>query len=359
MLAYIARRLLLIIPTLLGILVINFFIIQIAPGGPVEQTIARLQGIGGMNIGGSSGAGDVSVARGPVTYRGAQGLDPDIIEAIKKQYGFDKPVGERFMMLLNNYLHFNFGDSLFRNKSVLGLIREKLPVSLSIGLWSTLIIYSISIPLGIRKAVHSGTPFDVWSGVAISIGYAIPAFLLAILLIVLFAGGSYWHWFPLQGLTSDNFDTLSWWGRLKDYAWHMVLPTICLSVSGFATLTMLTRNSFLDEINKQYVMTARAKGLTEARVLYGHVFRNAMLLVISGIPALLVGLLFAGAFLIENIFNLDGMGLMMFQSVMNRDYPVVFGVLFISTLIGLTLRIVSDITYTLVDPRIDFEDRGQ
>jgi microcin C transport system permease protein len=359
MLAYIARRLLLIIPTLFGILVINFFIIQAAPGGPVEQAIAKSQGIGGMNIGGSSGAGDVAVSRSPVTYRGAQGLPPEIVELIKKQYGFDKPVGERFRIMVSSYLRFDFGNSLFRDKSVLGLIAEKLPVSISIGLWSTLIIYFISIPLGIRKAVHSGTPFDAWTGMAISVGYAIPAFLLAILLIVLFAGGSYWHWFPMQGLTSEDVETLTWWGKIKDYGWHMVLPTICLSLSGFATLTMLTRNSFLDEINKQYVMTARAKGLTESRVLYGHVFRNAMLLVIAGIPSLLVGLLFTGAFLIENIFNLDGMGLLGFQSVLTRDYPVIFGVLYMSTLIGLTLRIVSDIAYTLVDPRIDFEDRGQ
>lgn len=358
MLAYISRRLLLIIPTLFGILVINFLIVQAAPGGPVEQAIAKLQGINGMNVGGSSGAGDVSVSRGPVTYRGAQGLDPDLVKEIEHQYGFDKPVGERFWLMVRGYLHFDFGKSLFRDKTVTALIQEKLPVSISIGLWSTLVIYLISIPLGIRKAVHSGTPFDVWTSVAITVGYAIPAFLLAILLIVLFAGGSYWSWFPLQGLTSEDFSTFSLWGKVKDYAWHMVLPTICLSVSGFAGLTILTRNSFLDEINKQYVMTARAKGLTERQVLYGHVFRNAMLLVIAGVPAMLIGLLFTGSFLIEIIFGLDGMGLLGYQAVISRDYPVIFGTLFIFTLLGLVLRIVSDITYTFVDPRIDFEGRS-
>jgi len=360
MLAYLARRLLLIIPTLFGILVINFLIVQAAPGGPVEQTIAKLQGIGGMNIGGSTGAGDVTTQLSNAgSYRGAQGLDPDIVKQIEKQYGFDKPVGERFWLLVKGYAHFDFGKSLFRDKTVTGLIREKMPVSISIGLWSTLIIYVVSIPLGISKAVKSGTPFDVWSSIAITVGYSMPAFLFAIVLIVLFAGGSYWHWFPMQGMTSEDFDTLSLFGKIKDYAWHMVLPTICLTVYGFAGLTVLTRNSFLDEINKQYVVTARAKGLTEQQVLYGHVFRNAMLLVIAGIPASLIGLLFSGSFLVEIVFNLDGLGLLGYQSVISRDYPVIFGTLFIFTLVGLVLRVVSDITYTFVDPRIDFESRGQ
>lgn len=360
MLAYLARRLLLIVPTLFGILVINFLLVQAAPGGPVEQAMAKLQGIGGMNIGGNTGTGDVTTqASNAGTYRGAQGLDPDIVRQIEVQYGFDKPMSERFWLMLKGYSHFDFGKSLFRDKTVTELIREKMPVSISIGLWSTLIIYLVSIPLGISKAVRSGTPYDVWTSVAITVGYSMPAFLFAILLIVLFAGGSYWHWFPMQGLTSDDFDTLPLWGKIRDYAWHMVLPTTCLTVYGFAGLTVLTRNSFLDEINKQYVVTARAKGLTENQVLYGHVFRNAMLLVIAGIPSALIGLLFTGSFLVEIVFNLDGLGLLGYQSVISRDYPVIFGTLFIFTLVGLLLRVVSDITYTFVDPRIDFESRDQ
>lgn len=360
MLNYLLRRLLLIIPTLFGILAINFAIIQIAPGGPVDQAIARLNGMSGMNVGGSTGAGDVSTASGGATaYRGAQGLDPDLVKQIEKQYGFDKPLSERFWLMLNSYAHLDFGTSFFRDKSVTGLIREKMPVSVSLGLWSTLIIYCVSIPLGIRKAVRAGSAFDVWTSVVIIAGYSLPAFLLAILLIVLFAGGSYWHWFPMQGLTSENFDTLSLAGKIRDYAWHMVLPTICLTIYGFAGLTTLTRNAFLDEINKQYVVTARAKGLTEQRVLFGHVFRNAMLLVIAGLPAALLGILFTGSFLVEIVFNLDGMGLLSYQAVVARDYPIIFGTLFIFTLFGLVLRVFSDITYSLVDPRIDFESRGQ
>jgi microcin C transport system permease protein len=356
---YILRRLLLIVPTLLGILLINFVIVQAAPGGPVEQTIARVQGLDNSASAraGAGGGGDVGAAGHATGYRGAQGLDPDMIEAIRKQYGFDKPAGVRLWLMLKNYARFDFGKSLFRDKSVIGLIREKFPVSLSLGLWSTLLIYLVSIPLGIRKAVHDGSRFDMATSTLVIIGYAIPGFLLAILLIVLFAGGSYWHIFPMQGLVSENFSSLGPGGKILDYAHHMLLPTVCMSIGGFATLTILTKNSFLDEINKQYVMTARAKGLTDRQVLYGHVFRNAMLIIISGIPATLVNMFFTGSLLIENIFNLDGLGLLSFQAVLVRDYPVIFGTLFIFTLIGMLLKLASDLTYMLVDPRIDFESR--
>lgn len=361
MTAYLLRRLLLIVPTLLGILLINFMILQAAPGGPVEQTIARLQGLDGSaasRMGSGSGSEVSSASTSGSGYRGAQGLPPDLVADIEKQYGFDKPAPERFWLMLRNYVQFDFGNSFFRDTSVIGLIKEKLPVSLSIGLWSTLLIYLISIPLGIRKALHAGSHFDVWTSSAIIVGYAIPGFLFAILLIVLFAGGSYWQWFPMQGLTSESFDTLSFWGKLGDYAHHIALPTICMTIGGFATLTILTKNSFLDEIGKQYVMTARAKGLTEGQVLYGHVFRNAMLIIIAGLPATLIGVFFTGSLLIENIFGLDGLGLLSFESVLSRDYPVIFGTLWIFTLIGLLLKILSDVIYTLVDPRIDFESRG-
>jgi microcin C transport system permease protein len=361
MTAYLLRRLLLIVPTLLGILLINFLIIQAAPGGPVERTIARLQGLDGSAASrmGSGNGSEVSQASSSGTgYRGAQGLPPELIADIEKQYGFDKPPAERLWLMLKNYAQFDFGKSFFRDETVIGLIKEKVPVSLSIGLWSTLIIYLISIPLGIRKALHNGTPFDLWTSSAIIVGYAIPGFLFAILLIILFAGGSYWQWFPMQGLVSESFDTLSFWGKATDYAHHVILPTICLTIGGFATLTILTKNSFLDEIGKQYVMTARAKGLTEQQVLYGHVFRNAMLIIIAGLPATLISVFFTGSLLIEVIFNLDGLGLLSFESVLNRDYPVIFGTLWIFTLVGLLLKIMSDVIYTLVDPRIDFESRG-
>jgi microcin C transport system permease protein len=359
--AYLFRRLLLIVPTLLGILLINFLIIQAAPGGPVERTIARMQGLDGSaasRMGSGSGSEVSSASASGTGYRGAQGLPPELIADIEKQYGFDKPPTERFWLMLKNYAQFDFGKSFFRDETVTGLIKEKIPVSLSIGLWSTLIIYLISIPLGIRKALHNGSSFDLWTSSAIIVGYAIPGFLFAILLIVLFAGGSYWQWFPMQGLTSENFDTLSFWAKAADYAHHIFLPTLCLTIGGFATLTILTKNSFLDEIGKQYVMTARAKGLTENQVLYGHVFRNAMLIIIAGLPATLIGVFFTGSLLIEVIFNLDGLGLLSFEAVLNRDYPVVFGTLWIFTLVGLLLKILSDIVYTLVDPRIDFESRG-
>ncbi|PAU87358.1 microcin ABC transporter permease [Pseudomonas sp. WN033] len=355
MLAYIIRRLLLIIPTLFGILLINFLIIQAAPGGPVEQMIAQLEGFEGATSR-ISGSIHGEVASGS-SYRGAQGLDPDIIAEIERMYGFDKPAHERFWLMIKGYLTFDFGDSFFRDDSVVDLIIEKMPVSISLGLWTTLITYLISIPLGVRKAVKHGSTFDVWTSSLIIVGYAIPGFLLAILLIVLFAGGSYFDWFPLRGLTSSNWEELSTWGKVKDYAWHMVLPITAMVIGSFATLTMLTKNCFLDEIGKQYVITAKAKGLSDSRVLYGHVFRNAMLLIIAGFPAALISVFFTGALLIEVIFSLDGLGLLGFEAAINRDYPVMFGTLYIFTLLGLVVKLIGDITYTLVDPRIDFESR--
>ena len=359
MLAYILRRLLLIIPTLFGILLINFIIIQAAPGGPVEQMIAKLEGLdhaGGSATAGIAGRGS-EVSSASNAYRGAQGLAPELIKDIERRYGFDKPPAERFWLMISHYLQLDFGTSFFRDASVLELIAEKMPVSISLGLWSTLLMYLVSIPLGIRKALRDGSAFDVWTSTAIVIGYAIPAFLFAILLIVLFAGGSYFAWFPLRGLTSNDFDELSLWGKVCDYFWHLALPTAALVIGNFATLTLLTKNSFLDEIGKQYVVTARAKGLSERRVLYGHVFRNAMLIVIAGFPAAFISMLFTGSLLIEVIFSLDGLGLLSFESAMNRDYPVVFGSLFIFTLVGLVVKLIGDLTYTLVDPRIDFDSR--
>lgn len=356
---YILRRLLLIIPTLFGIMLINFLIIQAAPGGPVEQTLARLQGLDSgveSRFGGSQMEARVE-SQSEFQYRGAQGLDPELVARIERLYGFDKPLGERFWLMLKNYAQFDFGDSFFRDRSVIDLILEKMPVSISLGLWSTLIIYLISIPLGIRKAIKDGSRFDVWTSSLIVVGYAIPGFLFAILLIVFFAGGSYFDWFPLRGLTSPNWDELNWWQKILDYFWHLALPITANVIGGFATLTILTKNSFLDEINKQYVITARAKGLEEKRVLYGHVFRNAMLIVIAGMPAALISLFFTGSLLIEVIFSLDGLGLLGFESTINRDYPVVFGTLYIFTLMGLILKLISDLTYVLVDPRIDFESR--
>ncbi|UCJ15345.1 microcin C ABC transporter permease YejB [Pseudomonas sp. MM211] len=360
MLSYILRRLLLIIPTLFGILVINFVIIQAAPGGSVEQMIAKLEGFDAASGGATgriSGGGGGEVATAGSNYRGAQGLDPELIAEIEKMYGFDKSAPERFWIMLKSYAQLDFGESFFRDAKVIDLILEKMPVSISLGLWSTLIMYLVSIPLGIAKATRHGSVFDVWTSSAIIIGYAIPAFLFAILLIVLFAGGSYYDWFPLRGLTSSNFDELSFSGKLLDYFWHLALPVTALVIGNFATLTLLTKNSFLDEINKQYVTTARAKGLSNTRVLYGHVFRNAMLLIIAGFPAAFIGLFFTGSLLIEVIFSLDGLGLLSFEAAINRDYPVVFGTLFIFTLLGLVVKLIGDITYTLVDPRIDFESR--
>ncbi|CRM42562.1 MULTISPECIES: microcin C ABC transporter permease YejB [Pseudomonas] len=352
MFAYIVRRLLLIIPTLVIILLVNFVIVQAAPGGPVEQAIAHLQGIGGGGVGGSSGEGVSSGSRA------SRGLDPKLIKDIEKQYGFDKPAPERLWLMLKSYAQLDFGNSFFRGKTVIDLILEKMPVTISLGLWATLITYLVSIPLGIRKAVRHGSSFDVWSSTAIVIGYAMPAFLFAMFLIVVFAGGTSLNWFPVRGLVSENFEELSTVGKIADYFWHLVLPVTSLVIGGFATLTILTKNSFLNEITRQYVVTARAKGLSERRVLYGHVFRNAMLLVISGIPQAFISVFFAGSLLIEVIFSLDGLGRMSYEAAVSRDYPVVFGSLFIFTLFGLLIKLIGDLCYTLVDPRIDFAARN-
>ncbi len=357
---YILRRILLMIPTLFGIMLLNFIIIQAAPGGPVEQTLAKLQGLDStvQNRMGDSMSVEVSSSGNEnSSYRGAQGLDPELVQEIEKLYGFDKPPYERFFLMIKSYIFFDFGDSFFRDQSVVDLVVEKMPVSISLGLWSTLIIYLISIPLGIKKAVHDGSRFDVWTSSLIVVGYAIPGFLFAVLLIVVFAGGTYLDWFPLRGIVSNNFDDLTFFGKIGDYFWHLVLPITANVIGGFATLALLTKNSFLDEIRKQYVVTARAKGLEENKILYGHVFRNAMLIVIAGMPGLLMALFFSGSLLIEVIFSLDGLGLLGFESALNRDYPVMFGTLYIFTLMGLFLKLLSDITYVLVDPRIDFESR--
>ena len=352
MFAYIVRRLLLIIPTLVIILLVNFVIVQAAPGGPVEQAIAHLQGIGGGGVGGSSGEGIGSGSRA------SRGLDPKLIKDIEKQYGFDKPAPERLWLMLKSYAQLDFGNSFFRGKTVIDLILEKMPVTISLGLWATLITYLVSIPLGIRKAVRHGSSFDVWSSTAIVVGYAVPAFLFAMFLIVVFAGGTSLNWFPVRGLVSENFEELSTVGKIADYFWHLVLPVTSLVIGGFATLTILTKNSFLNEITRQYVVTARAKGLSERRVLYGHVLRNAMLLVISGIPQAFISVFFAGSLLIEVIFSLDGLGRMSYEAAVSRDYPVVFGSLFIFTLFGLLIKLIGDLCYTLVDPRIDFAARN-
>ncbi|CAO3442355.1 microcin C ABC transporter permease YejB [Azospirillum largimobile] len=367
MLAYIIRRLLLIIPTLFGIMVINFLIVQIAPGGPIEQMIARVQGTAveaTSRIGGTAG-GDANTAQrqnqtagdSGGKYRGAQGLDPAFIKQLEKEFGFDKPIHERFIHMMSNYIMFDFGTSYFRDRRVVDLVLEKMPVSISLGIWTTLIVYLVSIPLGIAKAVRDGQPFDVWTSGVVIVGYAIPSFLFAVLLIVVFAGGRYLDWFPLRGLVSDNWGDLPWYKQILDYFWHMALPVISMVIGGFAGLTMLTKNSFMEEIGKQYVTTARAKGLTKNRVLYGHVFRNAMLIVIAGFPGAFIGILFTGAMLIEVIFSLDGLGLLGFEAAINRDYPVMFGTLYFFTLLGLIMNLVGDITYVMVDPRIDFESR--
>ena len=356
--AYILRRLLLMIPTLFGIMAISFGVIQFAPGGPVEQVIAKLTSPGGdsgdrlSGGGGDDGGGNTFDAGGDVgsKYRGAQGLDPEFIAKLEKQFGFDKPPLERFGLMLWNYIRFDFGESYFRDISVLDLILEKMPVSISLGLWITLLSYLISIPLGIRKAVKDGSAFDVWTSGVVIVGYAIPGFLFAILLMVLFAGGSFCDWFPLRGLTSDNFDQLSLGGKILDYFWHLTLPLTAMVLSAFATTTLLTKNSFLDEIRKQYVVTARAKGLSERQVLYGHVFRNAMLIVIAGFPGAFISAFFTGSLLIENIFSLDGLGLLGFRSVLDRDYPVVFANLYIFSLIGLFVGLISDLTLHLDRP---------
>lgn len=365
MLNYILRRLLLMIPTLLGIMFISFCIIQFVPGGPVERMIAQLQGNNvdaTARFGGSGGGADMPASGGgdggaSSKYRGAQGLDPEFVADLEKMYGFDKPAHERFFQMVKNYAMFDLGESYYRNVSVIDLVLEKMPVSISLGLWSTLIIYLISIPLGIKKAVKDGEAFDIWTSAAVFIGYAIPSFMFAILLIILFAGGRYFDLFPIRGLLSDDWQDMSWWRIALDYAWHMVLPTAAMVISGFAGLTMLTKNSFLDEIGKHYVITARAKGLNEKQVLYGHVFRNAMLIVIAGFPSAFIAVFFTGSLLIEVIFSLDGLGLLSYESVINRDYPVVLGTLYIFSLMGLIMTLVRDVVYVVVDPRIDFEAR--
>ncbi len=360
--AYLVRRILLIIPTLLGIILINFTIVQFAPGGPIEQIIAKATmgqtSTTSFNSGGDTGMSSQAMemaasGQNPATY----GLDPELIADLERQFGFDKPVHERFFTMVANYLTFDFGDSYFQDRPVVDLVIERLPVSISLGFWSLILIYGVSIPLGVAKAVRDGTRFDVWTSTAIFVGYAIPGFIFAILLIVVFAGGNYFDIFPLRGLVSENFDELSWWGKITDYFWHLALPLTALTIGGFATLTMLTKNSFLEEISKQFVLTARAKGLTEKRVLYGHVFRNAMLIVIAGFPAAFVGILFTGSVLIEVIFSLEGMGLLSYEAIIKRDYPILFGTVFVFTLIGLVTHLIGDLTYVLVDPRIDFDTR--
>ena len=366
MAAYIVRRVLFMIPTLFGIMVLNFVIIHVAPGGPVEQLLAEL---GEANIGtgvdvtsrisGTGGGETIAGAGGDLTarYRGARGLDPEFIREIERMYGFDRPPVERFFTMIWNYLRFDFGDSYFRDRSVVLLIVDKMDVSISLGLWTTLLVYLVSIPLGIAKAVRDGTPFDVWTSAAIIVGYAIPGFLFAILLVVLFAGGSFLDWFPLRGLTSQNWESLGWFDRIVDYFWHLTLPIVALVIGAFAGLTMLTKNSFLDELGRLYVTAARARGATERRVRYAHVFRNAMLIVVAGFPSAFVGILFTGALLIEVIFSLDGLGLLGFEAVLRRDYPVIFGTLYMFSLLGLVMRLVGDLMYVVIDPRIDFESR--
>ncbi len=366
--AYLLKRLLLIVPTLFGIMLLNFVIIQAAPGGPVDKLIFQLSnpelntdatsGFSGSGAGEAGSASSSQAVQSGNTSRSARGLDPELVAEIEQLYGFDKPAHERFFQMLGQYIRFDFGESFFRNESVIGLIKEKLPVSISLGLWTTLIMYLISIPLGIKKAMKDGSKFDITTSWIILIGYAIPSFLFAILLIIIFAGGQYLDWFPLRGLQSDNISEMTTFERILDYLWHIVLPVTAMVVSAFAGLTMLTKNSFMDEISKQYVLTARAKGLTEKEILYRHVFRNAMLIVIAGFPQALLKVLFTGALLIEVIFSLDGLGLLGFEAAINRDYPVVFGTLFIFTLFGLIMSLIGDMMYVLVDPRIDFEKRG-
>lgn len=369
MLSYILRRLLLIVPTLFGIMTLNFLIVQAAPGGPIEQVIAKIHGtdVAATARFGGSAAGEAAAPGGLTTkisdetgssrYPGAQGVDPELIKELEHQFGFDQPLYKRYLTMIGHYIRFDFGKSYFRDESVFHLVVSKMPVSISLGLWTTLIVYFVSIPLGIRKAVKDGTPFDVWTSATIIAGYAIPAFLFAVLLIVVFAGGRYLEWFPLRGLTSDNWSNMDWPHRIVDYFWHITLPITAMVIGGFASLTMLTKNSFLDEINKQYVLTARAKGLSENRVLYGHVFRNAMLIVIAGFPGAFISILFTGSLLIEVIFSLDGMGLLGFESAINRDYPVMFGTLYFFTLLGLVMNLLGDLAYVATDPRIDFENR--
>jgi microcin C transport system permease protein len=370
MFAYILRRLLLIPPTLLGIMIINFAVVQILPGGPVEQLIsqitgedvsstARVSGDGGSEVMAAKRPAQGSGGDSTVTskYRGAQGLPPEFIKDLERQFGLDKPAHERFLLMMKRYITFDFGDSYFRDQSVTQLVLDKMPVSISLGLWTTLLVYLISIPLGVAKAVRDGSKFDIWTSGLVIFGNAVPGFLFAILLIVLFAGGRYWDIFPLRGLVSENFSELSTWEQVKDYFWHLTLPISSMVIGGFAGLTMLTKNSFLEQINQQYVVTARSKGLTENQVLYGHVFRNAMLIVIAGFPSAFIGILFTGALLTEVIFSLDGLGLLGFDAALTRDYPVMFATLYFFTLLGLLMGIIGDLMYHIVDPRIDFDAR--
>ncbi|MEM6621387.1 MAG: microcin C ABC transporter permease YejB [Pseudomonadota bacterium] len=348
MAAYILRRILLIVPTLLGIMLLNFVIIQFAPGGPVEQILSELEAEAGESGQTTGGAG---------AYRGRQGIDPELIAELEAQFGLDKSVHERFLLMIWNYARFDFGESFQRAEPVIDIILEKMPVSISLGLWATIIAYAVSIPLGIRKAVRDGTPFDTATSGLIIAAYALPGFLVPVVLLVMFAGGSYLQWFPLRGLGSDGIEEMSILAQIGDYFWHIALPVFAMTISGFATITLLTKNSFLDEIRKQYVMTARAKGLSERRVLYGHVFRNAMLIVVSTLPAAFVGIFMTGSIFVETVFSLDGLGLLGFESVKNRDYPVVLGTLYLFGLIGLVVKLISDLVYVWIDPRIDFEAR--
>jgi microcin C transport system permease protein len=355
--SYILKRLLLMIPTLLGVMLLTFAIIQFVPGGPIEQIIADLDTPGQADSLSGGGSEVIGTEGASSKYRGAQGLDPEFIKKLEQQFGFDKPVHERFLSMMGNYLTFDFGTSYFSGKSVISIIIEKMPVSIALGVWLTLVSYLVSIPLGIRKAVKDGSTFDIWTSAVIIVGYAIPSFIFAIILIVLFAGGSYYDWFPLRGLKSDNFEELTFLEKIIDYIWHLTLPLLALGISSFATMTLLTKNSFLDEIKKQYVTTARAKGLPERKVLYGHVFRNAMLLVIAGFPGAFLAAFFTGSLLIEQVFSLDGLGLLLFNSVVKRDYAVIFANLYIMTIFGLLVALVTDLVYTWIDPRIDFESR--
>ena len=353
---YILKRLFLIPLTLLGILALNFAIIQFAPGGPVEYVLAKYSGINvdsKSSISGSSAMSQSKVSK----YQGARGVPEDLVLELEKQFGFDKPAHIRFFKMIKDYAVFNFGKSFYQDKTVWQLIKERMPVSVSLGVWSTLIIYLIAIPLGIKKAVLNGSNFDIWTSFVVILGSAIPVFLFAVFLIVFFAGGTYFQWFPLHGLISDNWEELSLLNKIKDYFWHITLPVISMVIGGFASLTMLTKNSFMDELSKQYVLTAKAKGLSLNQVLYGHVFRNAMLIVIAGFPSLLIKMLFTGSLLIEVIFSLNGIGLLGYEAIMTRDYPVIFGTLYIFALLGLILKLVSDIVYTVIDPRIDFSAR--
>ena len=357
--AYIIRRLLLVIPTLIGVMLVNFILTQFVPGGPIEQIIAQMEGEGDVfeTLAGSDSVVSEGATGGDDTYLGSRGLPPEFIEQLEREFGFDKPPVERFLNMMWNYMRLDFGESYFRSIGVFELVKEKLPVSITLGLWSTLIAYLVSIPLGIRKAVKDGSRFDTWTSAVIIVLYAIPGFLFAILLLVLFAGGSYWQIFPLRGLTSDGWENMSWTGRILDYFWHIALPVFASSIAGFATLTLLTKNSFLDEIKKQYVVTARAKGVSERNVLYRHVFRNAMLIVIAGFPSLFLGVFFGGSVIIETLFSLDGLGRLGFEAALQRDYPIIFGSLFVFGLVGLVVGILSDLMYVFVDPRIDFEKR--